>query len=265
MNIFLREMKDHRKSLIFWCIGILFMVGAGMMKFEAYATTGQSINDLINQMPQSVRSILGFGSFDLTKASGFYGMLSLYLIIMAAIHAALIGADIISREEQDKTAEFLFVKPISRTKIITYKILAGITNLIIFNLVTLFSSIAIVGAYSKGENITGDIVNVMIGMFILQLIYLFLGTGIAAISNKPKRAAAFSTAILLVTFILSMMIDITDKLENLKYLTPFKYFEAKNVMYGGGFDPVFIILSVVIILIFGTGTYVFYKKRDLNM
>lgn len=265
MNIFLREMRANRKSLIIWCFGVLFMVVAGMTKYKAYANTGQSMNDIINQIPEGLRTILGFGTFDVTKATGFYVMLSLYLIIMATIHAALIGANMIAKEEQDKTAEFLFVKPISRNKVITFKILAAVTNLMIFNLVTLFSSIMIVGYYSKGEAVAGDIVHIMIGMFLLQLIYLFIGTGIAAISKKPKKAASVATSILLVTFILSMVIDINNKLESLKYFTPFKYFEAKNVVFGSGFEPVYVILSLVIIVLFGSATYVFYRKRDLNV
>lgn len=265
MNVFLREIKAYRKSLIFWCIGILFMVVAGMGKYKAYSDSGQSIKELVAQMPKSLVTILGMGSFDLSKASGYYGMLFFYLLIMATIHAVMLGAGIIAKEERDKTTEFLIVKPISRNKIITSKLLAALANIIIFNLVTLVSSIAILGNYSKGEDITGEISILMVSMFILQVMFMLIGSAIAAVSKKPKAAASAATAILLVTFILSMVIDLNTKLEKLKYITPFKYFEAQNIMYGGGFDPVFVILSVVIIVVLLSATYVFYRKRDLNI
>ena len=35
MNIFKREMRANRKSLIIWCIGVLFIVGSGMSKYAA--------------------------------------------------------------------------------------------------------------------------------------------------------------------------------------------------------------------------------------
>ena len=47
---------------------------------------------------------------------------------MATVHAAMLGADIISKEERDKTAEFLFVKPISRNKIIISKLLGSFSQ-----------------------------------------------------------------------------------------------------------------------------------------
>jgi ABC-2 type transport system permease protein len=56
-----------------------------------------------------------------------------------------------------------------------------------------------------------------------------------------------------------------SKLEGLKYITPFKYFDSQNMMYGGGLEPVFVILSFVIIAALVYVTYVFYKKRDLNV
>lgn len=265
MNIFLREMKAHRKSLIIWSIGVLFMVAAGMGKYTAYSNTDQSFNDLISQMPRGLQTLFGAGAFDLSQVTQFYGVFFLYLVLMTTIHAVMLGANIIAKEERDKTAEFLFVKPASRNQIITAKLLAALVNIVVVNLVTSLSSIGIVGAYSKGEPVTGDIIILMVGMFILQLVFMVIGTGIAAVRKNPKTSASLATGILLVTFILSIAIDLNEKLESLKYFTPFKYFEAKGLLLGGGFEPIFVILSVAIIAILVSVTYVFYKKRDLHV
>lgn len=265
MNIFIREMKAHRKSLIIWGIFIILMIASGMGKYTALYSSDESMNDFMSKMPKSLQAIMGGGAFDLSKASGYYGVLFLYLVLMATIHASMLGADIISKEERDKTFEFLMVKPISRKKIITSKLLAALVNIVIVNIINLVFSIMLVSYYAKGESVTGDIAILMVGMFILQLIFLFIGTGIAAISKNPKTATSLSTAILLITFILSIAIDLNEKLICLKYLTPFKYYEAKDLMYGGGFNPVFLILSFIIIASLFFATYRFYEKRDLNV
>lgn len=265
MNIFIREMKAHRKSLILWCIGMLLMIISGMGKYNYYVESGQSITELLAALPKSIRAILGFGDFDVTKASGFYGVLYLYLIVMTTIHASMLGANIIAKEERDKTTEFLMVKPVSRTRIITSKLLAALVNVVVLNLVTLILSVAIVGKYSNGEAVTNDILILMAGMFILQLLFLFVGTGIASVSKNSKGSSSIATTVLLVTFILSVITDMNSKLEDLKYITPFKYFDASNMMYGGGFDPLFVILSFVIIAAMVFVTYVLYKKRDLRV
>jgi ABC-2 type transport system permease protein len=265
MNIFLRELKAYRKSLIIWSIVIFFMIVSSIGKFTAYAETGQSMNELLSQIPRSIKAVLGMGNFDLTKVSGFYGMLYLYLLLLAAVHASLLGANIISKEERDKTTEFLLVKPVSRTKIITAKFLASLFNIVVFNLVTLIFSITLMGKYAGGEDITGEICILMTGMFILQIIFLVIGTATASVSRQPRSAASITTAILLVTFILSSVININSKLENLKYITPFEYFRAEKLLNGGGFETVFLILSFLIIAVLVYVTYTFYKKRDLNV
>lgn len=265
MNIFLRELKAHRKSLIIWSVGIFFMIVSSIGKFIAYAETGQSMNVLLSQIPSSLKAVLGMGNFDLTKVSGFYGMLYLYLLLMATIHASLLGANIISKEERDKTTEFLLVKPVSRGQIITAKLLASLFNIVVFNLVTLIFSVALMGKYASGEDITSEICILMVGMFILQIMYLVIGTATASVSREPRSAASVATTILLVTFIISSAVNMNSNLESLKYITPFEYFKADKLLSGGGFEPVFLILSFVIIAALVFVTYASYKKRDLNV
>ncbi|PRR83643.1 ABC transporter permease subunit [Clostridium vincentii] len=265
MNIFAREMKVHAKSLIIWSIGMVFMVFAGMGQYGGSVASDQSMNELLAQMPKSLQNIMGVGTFDLSLASGYYGILFLYLVLMVAIHAAMMGADIISKEERDKTSEFIFVKPVSRDRIITSKLSAAVVNILILNFVTLISSIVIVGYYSTGEDVTNDILKLMVGLFILQVLFLFIGTAISALCKKPKSSISVATGILLFMFMLSMAIDIESNLEPLKYLTPFKYFEAKSLMYGGEFQLTFVFLSILIIGICSCVTYLFYRKRDLTI
>jgi len=265
MNIFIREMKAHRKSLIFWCIGMIVMIASQMSKYTATSGDGQSLNTLMASMPKSIQAVIGSVSFDLSKLSGYYGMIFIYLALIATIHAAMLGADIISKEERDRTSEFLLVKPVSRSKVVTAKLSAAFVNIIILNIVTLITSIALAGKYSKGEPMTSVILNLMLGMFILQLIFMFLGTGIAAVSKNPKGASSLTMGILLATFVLYNAIGMNSHLEALKYVTPYKYFDAKNLNSSVGFEPVFMILSVLIIVALFTMTYVFYRKRDLEV
>jgi ABC-2 type transport system permease protein len=241
------------------------MIVSGMGKYAGLSASSQSMNDLMAQMPKSLQSIMGLGTFDISTAIGYYGVLFIYLVVMATIHATMLGANIISKEERDKTAEFLFAKPTSRNRIITSKLLASLANIFIFNLVTSVSSIFMVQKYSNGAAVIDDLTILMVGMFILQLIFLFIGTSIAAISKNPKTAASLSTGILLITFMLSIAIDMNSRIENLKYLTPFKYYDAKDLMFDESFEAVYVILSIVIIAVLFSGTYVFYNKRDLNV
>jgi ABC-2 type transport system permease protein len=265
MNIVLKEMKSHRKSLIFWSIGMFLMVASGMVKYESLASSGQSMNDMLAGMPKSMLAVLGIGDFDISTVTGYYGLLFIYLLLMATIHAAMLGATIIAKEERDKTSEFLFVKPVSRNRVITAKLLAAFVNILFLNVVTFVSSFGLVEKYSNGEVVTKDIAITMAGMFILQLLFMVIGSALAAVKMKSKNAVSLATGVLLLTYVISVAIDLNENIEVLKYLTPFKYFEAKNMMFGGGFEFIFVLLSGVLIAVLTAATFLFYKKRDLNV
>jgi len=264
MNIFLRELKANRKALIIWSVCMFFLVASGMAKYTAYTSDGQS-NEIFNKMPHSLKALLGMGSFDVTTMTGYFAMLFLYIELTVAIHAVLLGSGIIAKEERDKTTEFLITKPISRTTIITSKLLTALVNILILNIVTLVSSIIMVSAYNKGDDISGEITMFMLSMFIVQLIFLSLGAALAAFIRNSKASGSLSAGILLASFVISKITDLTDSLNYLNLLSPFKYFDYKNIVEGNGLNFGIVALSLVLVAAFCASTYFFYRKRDLNV
>jgi ABC-2 type transport system permease protein len=265
MNVFLREMKAHRWGLIFWSLGMVMMIYSGMAKYGAYESAGQSVAVILDQIPGTVQAVFGMTGFDLTTAAGFYGMLFLYLAVMGAVHASLLGAHLIAKEERDHTSEFLYAKPASRSAVLTGKLLAGLANLVIFNLVTTASSFYFVDYFNKDAPFGSDIVLMMIGLFFLQVIFFAIGAAVAGTSHKPKSAASRATSIMFGTFLLFYVVNLNEDLEFLKYFTPFKYFEAGALMTDGALDPVFVGLSVAIVAAAIVGAYRFYSARDLSI
>lgn len=265
MNIVMREMKANLRSLIFWSVGMVLMVLISMGKYAAMPISGQAINEFVSQIPKALQVVMGVGVFDLSKASGFYGVLYQYLLLIATIHSVMLGASMIAKEELDKTAEFLFTKPVSRARVLRFKLVAAFLNLVILNGVTLLSSILICNQVAGDEDLTGDILILMGGLFILQVLFLSLGAVLAAISKNPKTAQAMATVVLLITFLLAIFIDLNAKLEPLQYFTPFKYFEAQDLLNGGDGDPIFVTISLVLSTIFIGATFWGYQRRDLHL
>ena len=265
MNIIFREIRAHYKGLIGWSAGMLFLVIAGMAKFSAIASGGQQAIQLFKTFPKPVLVIAGINGLDVGTAIGYFGVLYLYILLMATIHAAMIGAEIISKEERDRTSEFLYPKPISRSKIVTEKLIAAIINIIILNLITTVSSILAVSFYAKNFSNNNMILTLMIGLFIMQILFFALGSVLAGVFKNPKLPTVVATAILLVTYIIWVIVDLNSKLDFLKYVTPFKYFDASVIINDGHLDPLYIALSSVIIVIFITTTYIFFNRRDLKV
>ncbi len=264
MNVFIRECKAHRKALIIWSVCMFMLVMSGMGKYTAYASGGAGA-DVFDTLPHTMKVILGFGEFDVTAMSGFYAFLFPYIQLTVAIHAVLLGNGILAREERDKTTEFLMAKPISRRVILTSKLLAALTNIVVINIVCILSSLAIVSTFDTGEDITKEILLLHATMFLVQLIYLTLGTVIAATLRKSKRSGTVAVNILLAGFVLTKITGLVEELKFLDILAPLNYFSLEKAVKQGEVSVTVTLLSILLTAILAVSTYYFYQRRDMNI
>lgn len=265
LNIFLKELKTNAKALIIWSVCMFLLIVSGMAKYTSLSGGGQSMKALLSSMPYSIRALFGLNSFDMTTVGGYFAMLFLYIELTAAIHAALLGASIISKEERGKTTEFLMTKPVSRNAVLTAKLLAALFNIIILNLVSIISSFIGVASLKNSAHIPSQILIEMLSMFFVQLIFASFGAALSAALKKPKFAGSISIGVLLAAFIISKITDITNKADFLNIFSPFKYFSLNNILNGKGLNPLVILLSLSLAAVFCVITYVRYNRRDLNI
>ena len=265
MNIFLRELKTNAKSLIIWCLGMIFLIYAGMVKYSAFSKTGDAVNEFMSQIPDSMKTVLGIGNgTDVTSVAVFYSMFFLFFMLLAAVHSCMLGALIISKEERDKTADFLFVKPIRRSRAISSKILAAIINIAVLNAVTYAVSVISVEKHNTGSSLAVPVLMITSALFILQVLFLGVGLLFGALAKNSKVATSAATSIILGTFILKVIIDMNNDVKAIEFLSPFRYFKADEVMFDRSIDIGYVMVSAAVVLLCAAGTYIFFQKRDLR-
>jgi len=252
------------KSMIVWGVCTLFMVAAGMSKYSAASQSGQSMNVLISKMPRIFQSLFGVGTFDLSTAFGFYCVLFVYLVMIVTIHASLLGAIIISKEEREKTSEFLYVKPITRNFILTKKIQASFVVILVLNLICLLSSLGFVQYFAKEAIDVGMIVKMMGGMLLLQWLFFTIGLFCSAVAKKPKTPPALASGVLLFSFLLYQLIMLDKRLDWMRVLTPYAYFNAANITSAEGVPIIYFIITAFFMVSLTIGSYKLYQKRDIS-
>jgi ABC-2 type transport system permease protein len=260
MNIIKRELQANFKSLLIWGLSLVTLYYVASIEFGAFAGN-QAIADAMAQF-EAVFQALGTASSDMTTPQGFLSIMSIYIYLPLAIYSGLLGSGIISKEEQNKTAEYLFTLPISRKKVITSKLIVAIFYTVIINL------IVVLGCYFSYLRFDPDpifytfLFNLGIGVLLTQLIFLSIGIALSSILKQYKLSGAITISIMISTFMLNILIGFVEDLEFLKYISPFNYFNAAN-MLGSNFELSFIIISIVIIISGISSLLFFYPKRDL--
>ncbi len=268
MKLFLHEIKSNYKSLVAWIAAILFLQLSGYTKFEGFKSTqdGSSISNISNSFPKALKVLFGMNDLNIATLIGYFGILYFYFALIAAICSGLLGAGIISKEERDKTSEFLFTKPVSRSSVLTSKIFAGLLNVLIIFFVISISSIIGVGITNGGNySLSPQVMNLMWGILLFQLLFFSLGVLFAGIFKNPKLPTMLVTVVIMVTFFASVLADLTSKLEWLKYLTPFKWFSAPDIITNGHISYSYSIIALALTISFFIISYISYNKRDLTV
>lgn len=264
MNIILRELRAHTKSVFIWSACIVAIMFMGMSEFSAYYNNPE-MAAILDQMPEGLMTAFGLDSTSLTTVHGFYGVLSTYNFIIIGINAVLLGSSIIAKEERDKTAEFLMTMPVSRTRVVLMKFLSALIICVIMIAVVDLTALLITAQYNPGQQFFRFLLLSTIGLFLIQMIFMSFGMMVSSVMKRYKKSGTASLSVLLVTYVLSIAVAMNDKLDFLKYVTPFKYFEATTLLVEESIQVVYVILSILMTMVFLGIAFMTYPRRDLHI
>jgi len=262
LNIFFRELKANLKSLLIWSAVLVLLIVISAAKFSAFAGD-ESMLAILDTMPKAMMDAFSMRAFNLTTLIGFYGLMFIFFGLMGAMAAAMWGSDIISKEERNKTVEFSLVLPVSRSQVITAKALAALVNCIVYVLITWGISLVAVTKFNPDQAFKDFLALEMQAMFVIELIFLALGLLLGCALKQYKRSGSTAVAIILTAYFVSVFSGLQEKLDFLKYFTPFKYFDAAVILRDGKLDGMYLLLSAVIIVVCMVAAYYTYNKRDL--
>ncbi|MCI0502848.1 MAG: ABC transporter permease [Fusobacteria bacterium] len=266
MNIILHELRIHLKSIIIWSISIALLIMMSMVKYDAISGTGADFIKLIESMPKALQVMIGGGYFDLLLPIGFFGASFLYIMFLGAIHGSMLGASILAKEERDKTTEFLLVKPVTRSKLVAMKLIAALLIIAMMTIVVFFSAQFIVGSYSDPSTLYfKEISQLVAGYLMIELIFMASGLFISIVIKRVRFAASLASLILFLTLFLNIFAELFEKVDFLKYFSPFSWFDPKLLLGILDLPSIFIFLGIIAIIIPVALSFYFYNRREMEI
>ena len=127
MTLFLRELKGNLKSFTIWTVCIVAMMVMFMAMYPSFAAQGNTLTEMLKGFSPELIQMFGFDAIDFTKTMDYYAYIFQYVLLATMIQFMIMGAGLISREEDSGTINFLYAKPLSRRSIVGTKFLAGLT------------------------------------------------------------------------------------------------------------------------------------------
>ena len=264
MNLFKHDLKSGLKSFIIWSVGIIVLIFMATTEFTGYAATPQEeLMKMLDKIPKAVMAVFGMSSMDISNLGGYYSILQFYILICVIIFSILLGGSAISRESQDKTYEFICTKPLSRTQILGYKLLAALVYLVLFSAVIYFGSLVSFLILSVENTMGSNFILFGLNNFFVGLLFFTLTLALCSVKKKMECGIKAANFVFFATYIVSVLYDIVDWEKYIRIFTPFKYFLPED-MLDGKFHVFYLAVCVGLSILFLITTFINFNKKDLN-
>ena len=261
MTLVKHELRQGKTSFLIWTASIGFLLAICIFLFPEMKGQMDSVNDIFASMG-SFTEAFGMDRLNFGTLIGFYAVeCGNVLGLGGAFYAALCAVGILSKEEKDKTAEFLLTHPVSRKRIITEKLVAVLIQITAMNFIIYALSVGSIAAI--GEEIPWKEITLMhLAYYLLQIELAGICFGISAFLRKGSTGIGLGIAVMM--YFLNLIANIADVAEFLKYITPFGYCEGADIVSNGSLDGIMITVGMIFCLIGITAAYLKYTKKDIH-
>lgn len=264
VRMVLWELRSQWKSLAIWSAIMLLLILIAVSKFEGYYNNPE-LSKVFESMPQGFMKAFGINNYTLTSLQGFYTAMFIYFGLMGGMAAAMWGNGAITREERTRTADFLLVLPLPRSRIVLAKAVASLILCVAFPLITWVISLVAVRSFQPDAAFYRFLRQEMLAMFLVELIFWALGVFLGSTVPSPKHSGSLTLVILLALYVLAFLQPLDERLDFLKYLTPFKYFDPAQWTAEGQFQTIYLLLAAVWVLPLIVGAFLSYERRDIAL
>ena len=261
MTIVKHELRQGRTAFLLWTGSIGFLLAVCIFLFPEMKGQMDSVSSLFSSMG-AFTAAFGMDRLNFGTLIGYYAIeCGNVLGLGGAFYASLCAVSMLSKEEKDRTAEFLLTHPVSRTRMISEKLLSVLIRITALNGIVWLLSVGSIAAI--GETVPWKELNLLhLAYFLLQLELSAICFGISAFVRRGSLGIGLGVAVIM--YFLNLIANITEKASFLKYVTPFGYCSGADLVANSSIDPAMAAIGILIGTAGVIAAYLKYTKKDIH-
>ncbi|MCL1982670.1 MAG: ABC transporter permease [Clostridiales bacterium] len=244
-TILKKELLRTRFGLVIWGIVVGILAIFALMEYPIVSQQLDTLEKAMAAIPKIGQLIFGVYNADLHSYIGYHVVMYYWIGLIVFTHAIYTGASVISKESRDKTAEYLFTKPIKRSAIVWAKIFAGFINVLL--IATAATAMSLVGmmVIANDPAIYVQVLISGVGMLLTQCVLMSFGLLCSAISKSYGSATKRAITVLIASYCLMFLVQYFE-VPSLNFLSPLAYFGVADVVANGP-NLMYVLLSAAVI------------------
>lgn len=260
ITIYKHEIKMYLKTLLVWsaCVGI--MGAACILLFSGMQESMESMAENFASMG-AFSDAFGMNRLNIATLQGFYATeVGTIHALGGAMFAAIISTNMLSKEEDGHTGEFLFTLSLERGKVVIAKWCAVISHIILMNLICV--ALYLLGIGFLGEKMPLEELFLYHGMQLLMQLEI---AGICYVSSafQKKNKLGLGLGVVLILYVYDLIARVIPDLSDYKWISPFSYANAADIFSTGEISFGASILGISVLAVSVCAAYAVYVRKDL--
>lgn len=261
MTMIRHELRQSRFSLLIWTLSIGFLLAVCVFMFPEMKNQMDDVSSMFASMG-SFTEAFGMDRLNFGTLIGFYAVECGNIVgLGGAFFSAMCASNALSKEEKDRTAEFLLTHPIKRSRIVLAKLVSVFAQITVMNL-TIYI-FAVISMIIVGEEIPwSDITLLHIAYFFMQIEIAGICFGISAFIRSGSAGTGLGIAIIM--YFVNIVANISESAQFLKYFTPFGYCEGADIIADGKIDGVLLLIGMLYCAAGIVAAFAEYARKDIK-
>lgn len=259
-RILLQELKMNFKTLLIWSLSVggmglacilLYQSMEGEMKemADAFSNMG-AFSDAFGMSTLSIATIKGYFATEVGAVHGLGG----------SMFVSLLGAGMLSKEEELHTGEFLFSFPVSRKKIVAAKALCIVLMTVLFTVIC--GLLYACGFAVLGEELpVKEFMTYMCMQLLMDLEIAAICFAISSVWSKTKTGLALGAALMFYAY--DVIGRVVTDVKKYLFIGPFSYANASDIFSGSDISFKAVCFGTTLAASCIIFAFMYYDKRDL--
>lgn len=261
-NIVLKTLRDRRRSLLFWGLGLVALA-AMMVAFYPVIREATFISDYLESFPEEFMALFAGEITDYASPEGFLNGELFFLMypLLLMVFAIGFGSGATAGEEENGTLDLLLSNPLNRWRLVLEKFTAMVVCTLLL-IIVFWATLAIGGAIiDMGLNLL-RLAAVCFSGFLLAIVFGAVALAMGCARGKRGLSMGVCGALAVYSYILNALAPLIDWLEPFQVASPFYYYIDANPL-SNGLDLVHVaVLIGLAVLFLGIAIFTF-ERRDL--
>ncbi len=262
--MFKREMKVNLKGFIIWSVIIIFLYLVVYLVYPSVTgdTSTAKMDDLMKIFPEDMLKAF---NMDLASVDTAFGWLKsegfVFIYLITGVYSSMLGANILLKEESEKTIEYLNSLPMTRTEVVLGKVWTAaiyITSMILCLGIFNFAAMCLSGDFDKKQLILLSITPLFPALVLFTMSLL-----ISTFFHKTRSMLGISIGLAFAAYVLNVISSMSGSVEFLKFFSPFTLADSRNVVMDVKINPLMPLLTILVSAVFVILTVNRYKKKEL--